>query len=117
VTQIDTVTQSNAAAAEEAAAASEELSAQAEMMRGTVNNLLHLVGGTDVTMTSAPSTKNAKTKQHRAGGKKGKPQTHAVHTPKSLPPQTGQRQLPPVDAKKTTAEDIIPFDDEEFENF
>ena len=44
---IDTVTQSNAAAAEEAAAASEELNAQAEMMKGSVERLLKMAGGVE----------------------------------------------------------------------
>jgi methyl-accepting chemotaxis protein len=44
VRQIDDVTQSNAAAAEQAAAAAEELAAQSEMMKGSVGHLLQLVG-------------------------------------------------------------------------
>jgi methyl-accepting chemotaxis protein len=46
VSQMDKVTQSNAAGAEEAASASEELNAQAEMMRESVRDLQQLVGGT-----------------------------------------------------------------------
>jgi len=45
VSQMDQVTQSNAANSEEAAAASEELSAQAEQMREMVNALVTLVDG------------------------------------------------------------------------
>lgn len=45
VSQMDKVTQSNAASAEESAAASEELNAQAEVMKGSVKELLNLVGG------------------------------------------------------------------------
>ncbi|HET7536893.1 MAG TPA: methyl-accepting chemotaxis protein [Candidatus Didemnitutus sp.] len=44
VAQMDKVTQSNAAGAEESASASEELSAQAEMMRDAVRSLQQLVG-------------------------------------------------------------------------
>jgi methyl-accepting chemotaxis protein len=43
--QMDKVTQSNAASAEESASASEELNALAETMRGSVAELLRLVGG------------------------------------------------------------------------
>jgi methyl-accepting chemotaxis protein len=43
--QIDKVTQSNAAAAEESASASEELNAQASELNALVGNLLQLVGG------------------------------------------------------------------------
>ncbi len=45
VAQMDKVTQSGAANAEETASASEELSAQAQMMRESVGHLRHLVGG------------------------------------------------------------------------
>ncbi len=44
ISQIDRVTQSNAAAAEQSAAASQELSSQAEAMRTLVHELLTLVG-------------------------------------------------------------------------
>ena len=44
VSQMDQVTQTNAASAEESASASEELSAQAEMMRDAVHRLQQLVG-------------------------------------------------------------------------
>jgi methyl-accepting chemotaxis protein len=46
VGQMDKVTQSNAANAEECAAAAEELNAQAETMKQSVGDLLKLVGGT-----------------------------------------------------------------------
>jgi len=45
VVQMDKVTQSNAASAEETASAAEELNSQAESMKSTVNDLLALVGG------------------------------------------------------------------------
>lgn len=45
VSQMDKVTQSNAASAEESAAASEELTAQAEVMRESIHDLQTLVGG------------------------------------------------------------------------
>jgi len=44
VTQMDKVTQSNAAAAEESASASEELAAQAQQMTGVVGELMAMVG-------------------------------------------------------------------------
>jgi methyl-accepting chemotaxis protein len=46
VGQMDKVTQSNAASAEESASAAEELNAQAETMRGAVKDLMQLVGST-----------------------------------------------------------------------
>jgi methyl-accepting chemotaxis protein len=47
VSQMDKVTQSNAASAEESAAAAQELNAQAGLMRQSVQELLQLVGGTE----------------------------------------------------------------------
>lgn len=45
ITQMDKLTQSNAASAEESASASEELSAQATELEGVVDALLHIIGG------------------------------------------------------------------------
>jgi len=53
--QMDKVTQSNAANAEESAAAAEELNAQAETMKQSVMELLQLVGGKGQASLSAPS--------------------------------------------------------------
>ena len=56
VGQMDKVTQSNAASAEESAAAAEELNAQAELMKQSVIELLKLVNGRDQTVsTHTPS--------------------------------------------------------------
>jgi methyl-accepting chemotaxis protein len=54
VGQMDKVTQSNAASAEESAAAAQELNAQAVVMKKSVNDLLKLVGGHEQAV-SAPS--------------------------------------------------------------
>jgi methyl-accepting chemotaxis protein len=62
VSQMDKVTQSSAANAEETASASEELNAQAEMMRESVRNLQELVSG-----TGQPAT--ATEHRHAASGK------------------------------------------------
>ena len=55
VAQMDKVTQSSAANAEETAAASEELSAQADMMRESVRHLQKLVGSTAAAGVSSAS--------------------------------------------------------------
>lgn len=54
VSQMDQVTQQNAAAAEESASASEELSAQAVKLRDTLQQLLRLVGQKTSVSTSVP---------------------------------------------------------------
>ncbi len=55
VAQMDKVTQSNAASAEETASASEELNAQAEMMRESVSHLQRLVGAHVAAASDAPA--------------------------------------------------------------
>ena len=106
--EIDTVTQSNAAAAEESASASEELNAQAEMMKGSVGNLLEMVGGAEGQAKAKPDSKRLR-----------RPPTPAQASAKKLtaPPR---KALPPA-AKKAPAkgakpEDIIPMGDD-FEDF
>ena len=54
VTQMDKVTQSNAAAAEESAAAAGQLNAQARMLEETVAELVALVGGSAGSPEPAP---------------------------------------------------------------
>jgi methyl-accepting chemotaxis protein len=82
VTQMDTVTQSNAAAAEEAASASEELAAQSQQMASVVNDLLALIGMKDKA---------------------------TEYVPPVAAPQTQRRFTAP---KKPNANQIIPMDDE-----
>jgi methyl-accepting chemotaxis protein len=59
VTQMDKVTQSNAAGAEESAAAAGELTAQAESLKQTVSDLLSLVDGQDHQTRAAASRTSA----------------------------------------------------------
>ncbi len=66
VGQMDTVTQSNAASAEESAAAAEELSAQAEGMKQSVAELLQLVGRQTAAGAPAPAVRQSKPVLHRA---------------------------------------------------
>jgi methyl-accepting chemotaxis protein len=54
VGQMDKVTQTNAASAEESAAAAEELNAQAESMKASVSELLRFVGGENAAAGSRP---------------------------------------------------------------
>ncbi|HVU18140.1 MAG TPA: methyl-accepting chemotaxis protein [Candidatus Didemnitutus sp.] len=56
VSQMDKVTQANAAGAEEAASAAEELNSQAGLMRESVQHLQALVGGGTYHLEAAPAT-------------------------------------------------------------
>jgi hypothetical protein len=62
VGQMDKVTQSNAATAEESAAAAEELNSQAEVMKQSVAELLQLVGGKSETSAIKPTSPTRHTK-------------------------------------------------------
>jgi len=66
VGQMDKVTQGNAATAEESAAAAEELNAQAETMKQSVTELLHLVGGQSGAAAARPATHVNRTQPVRA---------------------------------------------------
>jgi len=111
---IDTVTQSNAAAAEESASAAEELNAQAEMMKGSVGQLLEMVGTTKDSPPKRPAP--GKPQQFsRPPAVRAKERTSPTHkaTQKALP--HAARQLT-AQAKGKKPEDIIPMGDD-FEDF
>ncbi|MBU4177470.1 MAG: methyl-accepting chemotaxis protein [Proteobacteria bacterium] len=109
--EIDTVTQSNAAAAEQSASASEELSAQAEMMNGSVGELLALVicvkeGGSGGTIGSSKL------------GQLRRPPV-AAKLPGSRKSAGQRKSLPPAVKKQAASpkpEDVIPMG-EDFEDF
>ena len=82
VTQMDKVTQSNAANAEESAAAAEELTAQAESLKDAVSELLRLVDGQGHHAAAAASLAGASNKGGAKGAfaKQHKPAVTAAHT-------------------------------------
>ena len=67
VGQMDKVTQSNAASAEESAAAAQELNAQAEVMKQSVGDLLRLVGGVGPQAAPLPPMNLSVPKQAQSG--------------------------------------------------
>jgi methyl-accepting chemotaxis protein len=72
VGQMDKVTQSNAATAEESAAAAEELNSQAEVMKQSVAELLRLVGGQgEAVVRKSPSARRPQ--EFRAPAKRTAP--------------------------------------------
>ena len=109
--EIDTVTQSNAAAAEESASASEELNAQAEMMKGSVGDLLEIVDGAGEGVASGRGI------SLRANQIKRPSIASKLSAPKKVVP--ARKALPPVTRKSVASskpEDIIPMG-EDFEDF
>jgi methyl-accepting chemotaxis protein len=107
VTEMEKVTQNNAANAEESAAASEELNAQVEQMKHFVNELVRLVEG--------------KASQFRRGGEKD-PQN--LRTPSRESLKAHRKALAPPKAEsprkadnKKASEEVIPFDDDNLGDF
>jgi len=104
VTQMDTVTQKNAANAEESAAASEEMNAQAETMKDMVGELMAMVGGA----------------AHRTVTEQGKPgKTSRQRLPKlsRTTKAVAPRKKPAADAKEVRPDQVIPFEQDDFDNF
>ncbi|MHB8828584.1 MAG: methyl-accepting chemotaxis protein [Syntrophales bacterium] len=108
VAEMDKVTQSTAANAEESAAASEELNAQAEQMKVYVGDLVSVVGG-------GGSSRMAVSVQGRQAAGRGA-RLAALPSPRN----SAGRQVASLDRGKmkiTRPNQVIPFDDEEFKDF
>jgi len=111
VSQMDKVTQSNAANAEESASASEELNAQAEQMNGVVSELSTLVG-------EGSSRKNPAPAKPLSSGRGPKPNhlltsDHAFHQIAGSAPKSKGKTV------TASAKRAIPLDDSEggFDDF
>jgi methyl-accepting chemotaxis protein len=103
VSQMDKVTQQNAANAEESASASEELSAQADGMNDIVAQLAALVGGKSANMSVGQT--GAKPQRRRQLSQSDQVFHHVAEGSKSVP----ERKV----VAKTTAEKVIPLDDDQ----
>ena len=119
IAQIDSITQMNAANAEESASASEELSGQAGSMNQVVQELVGLVGG--------QADKHNSARGVTSGGSSGAlkmlprpaPRHEALRSQKALPAGDGPRRKAarPAERPSRAPEEVIPMDDSEFENF
>ena len=107
VAEMDKVTQSTAASAEESAAASEELNAQAEQMKVFVGDLVTVVGGNSNAATSIGNGSGLQPSQSTAH--------KALVLPGRKPGQLAVRGKASV--KVTDPEQIIPMNDEGFKDF
>jgi methyl-accepting chemotaxis protein len=97
VTEMDKVTQQNAANAEESASASEEMNAQAEQMSAHASELMSMVGGRSFDGHTRP-VKNVKRRPFKKAER-----TKAL--------------MAPVKKKEAGPEEILPLDDEDFKDF
>jgi methyl-accepting chemotaxis protein len=104
VSEVDKVTQQNAASAEESASASEEMSAQAEQMRAIVSELGTLVSGASGQADRYSATDALKTKGT----------ADLLHLPEKK--QTAKTGKVPAPISHQSSEIVIPLD-EDFENF
>ena len=107
VAEMDKVVQQNAANAEESASASEEMNAQAEQMKGIVEDLFALVGGNkngsrSVSHTAVMAPKTLKQRLLSSSAFKPKPKN---------------KMLPVHKAKEVSPEQVIPLDDGDFNDF
>jgi len=107
VTEMDKVTQSNAAGAEESASASEELNAQAEEMKTMVNDLVAMVGGS----ANGSGNGSAKRKKRLPAGKRAKIAPHIPKAGKAVKKIAAHR------ANEVNPQQIIPLDDADFQDF
>jgi methyl-accepting chemotaxis protein len=107
VTELDKVTQQNAANAEESASAAEEMSAQAEAMKAMVNELQSLVGGSG-------KAKRADEHSGHHAAISVKPHKEIASAIKKLTSKVGLTRK----SAKPIAEAVIPLDDDkQFSDF
>ena len=111
VAEMDKITQSNAANAEESASASEEMNAQAEQMKGVVGELIALVGGSAA--SRAEHTQYAERGEVKTVGKKATP---AVHKAIAAPVRKARKKQAAAQEKKEVKPDqVIPMEEGEGE--
>ena len=111
VSDMDKITQQNAAGSEESASAAEEMSAQSEMMKGIIGELVAVIDGSSNRSAGSPASGGYENyidhKAFQTSARRGRKNPQSVRTPAA--PATGE----------LAAEDIIPFADmeEEFKDF
>jgi methyl-accepting chemotaxis protein len=111
ISEMDKVVQQNAANAEESASAAEEMSAQAQQLKEYVEDLVLMVTG-----------KKGSARHHIDGKKNGRSVRRSEKALAPLPnpgPVSAERKQTPAGktAKEVRPDQVIPFDEDEFENF
>ena len=111
VTQMDKVTQSNAASAEESASASEELKAQADTLKAAVQELMTLVGGNATGASSLPTSPLRDQIRAVAAGP-GFPPNPSTASPRSSSSRGSERPKPATGrARPSESQEPSPADD------
>jgi methyl-accepting chemotaxis protein len=117
MSEMDKVTQQNAASAEESAAASEQLSAQSATMQGFVSGLVDLVGtrGDKKGRSKSGSSPKFKLPWRRKAKSASRPRPErALPAP---PPQRKKEAKPAQKAENNKPEEVIPLETEDFSDF
>ncbi len=114
VTQMDQVTQANAANSEEAASASEELSAQAGELSNMVGQLVAVVTGSSNRAAAKQSSKHKMKSAPAPAPRKALPPVHPQRV--ALPPRKNAQQSQDQ-SRIIGPEQAIPFDDDDLANF
>ena len=105
VSEMDNVTQQNAANAEESSSSSEEMYFQAEYMKDTVARLVALVGGSSGNNNSGSSPEALK------------PSKKIQRRFRSPQMRTAPRQMAAAQKEDVNPQHIIPLDDDDFRDF
>ena len=103
VAQMDKVTQSNAATAEEAASAAEELSAQAAALNGMVEDLVSMVEGGARTNNGHPAPAGPRAASSGAKRVMQVRRVESLSSSSPAPRSAGMKMLP--------ASEVIPLDE------
>ena len=114
VSQMDKVTQTNAANAEESASASEEMNAQAEQMKSIVGELSAMVSGSaEITQSGRPSYSGSSPKKQRFHVNK----LHNINSEKSVSSYQSKNSSSYSNksgkAQEISPDQAIPFDDDD----
>ncbi|MCP4377789.1 MAG: hypothetical protein GY794_16635 [bacterium] len=107
--QMDSVTQSNAANAEESASASEELSAQAIQLSGMVGQLQNVVGGSTVSVADGNANFQADHERQMTRG--------TGQTPNAQPSKANLKRATATPVTATNEEAFPMYDDTELASF
>ena len=107
VSEMDKVTQNNAANAEESASASEEMSAQSEQLKEMINELLIMVGG----RSNFAATKSSESFENPNPG------TYKVSVLKSPEETAKSNTIKDRQTKEISPEQLIPLAEEDFNDF
>lgn len=111
VSQMDQVTQQNAATSEETASAAEELNAQADTLKDIVGDLTKLINGTSDGLPQIASTSGFKRQDRLSSANQSK-------SPAREPNKISHNPKPKEGVKVLDPKEVIPFDDDsDFSDF